>query len=146
MDEAAVKRGGELFRKGLYCAESVLLLISEEKGIYSEYIPKIATGFCSGVARTSGMCGAVSGAIMGISLMTGRNTPCDPIEENYQAVRKFLEQFGNEFGTINCMELIGCDLSTSKGRAEFDGKNLEEKCAGLVEAATRFALQVLENK
>ncbi|GBD95663.1 MAG TPA: C_GCAxxG_C_C family protein [Nitrospirae bacterium] len=68
----------ELFDSGYYCAENVLLAIAESQGIQSDLIPKIATGFCSGISRTCGMCGALSGAIMSLNLLYGRSSP----EEN----------------------------------------------------------------
>ena len=63
MSEQASQRSVELFRSGFFCAESVLQAIAESLDIRSDLIPRIATGFCSGVARTGGMCGAVSGAV-----------------------------------------------------------------------------------
>jgi C_GCAxxG_C_C family probable redox protein len=106
------RRSGELFESGLYCAESVLLAIAEGKGIKSDVIPGIATGFCSGMSRTCGLCGAVSGAIMGINLLHGRSAPDRSVDENYALVRKLIRMFEDTFGSSNCMQLTGCDLST----------------------------------
>ena len=77
MCEQAPQRSLELFRSGYFCAESVLQAIAENQDIQSDLIPKIATGFCSGISRTGGMCGAVSGGIMGIGLVAGRNSPAE---------------------------------------------------------------------
>ena len=90
MTENVSQKSRELFQSGYYCAESVLLAIAEEKGIESDFIPKIATGFCSGMARTGGMCGAVSGAMLALNLVTGRSTPGESIEENYLGIRDHL--------------------------------------------------------
>ena len=57
------KSAGDYFESGLFCAESVLLAISESMGQKSDLIPKIATGLCGGVSRTCGICGAVSGGV-----------------------------------------------------------------------------------
>jgi C_GCAxxG_C_C family probable redox protein len=81
------RRSGEFFDPGLYCAESVLLAIAEGKGMKSDVIPRIATGFCSGMSRTCGLCGAVSGAIMGINLFAGRSSPDRSVDQNYALVR-----------------------------------------------------------
>ena len=51
----------------------MLLSAAEHQGIESDLIPKIATGFCSGVAQTGGMCGAYSGAVMALSMVHGRD-------------------------------------------------------------------------
>jgi len=80
MSEQATQRSLDLFRAGFFCAESVLLAIAERRGIQSDLIPRIATGFCSGISRTGGLCGAVSGAIMGINLVAGRNSPSESVE------------------------------------------------------------------
>lgn len=144
MIDKAAKLSGELFNSGFYCAESVLLAIAKSKKINSKYIPKIATGFCSGLSRTSNMCGAVSGAIMGISLFTGRNSAEDSEELNYSAVQQLLETFEKKFKSLNCYKLTGCDLSTEKGHQDFEQKNIKLKCLQFVEEATRTALYLIE--
>ena len=50
MSNETSQRSRELFDSGFYCAESVLLAIAESQGIESDLIPRIATGFCSGIA------------------------------------------------------------------------------------------------
>ena len=144
--QKAAERSVALFVSGYYCAESVLLAISEEKGIHSRLIPKIATGFCSGTSRMCGPCGAVSGAILSINLLTGRTDPNSSVEENYTLARKFLNNFVDKFGSTNCRELIGCDLGTKEGLSHFKTHNLEEDCFAYTKEATRMALSILNNK
>lgn len=146
MIDRIAKRSRELFDSGYYCAESVLLAMAEGKGIQSDLIPKIATGFCSGIARTGDQCGAVSGAIMGLSLLTGRSSPGASVEENYAIVRKLKHMFENRFGSTNCRQLIGCDLSTEEGQEVFRANNLIEECKQYTEEATRIAMLLLENE
>jgi len=68
-----VNKSKELFDFGFGCAEAVLMAVAEYKNIQSELIPKIATGLCGGVSKTNGMCGAVSGGVLAISMIYGRN-------------------------------------------------------------------------
>jgi len=145
VSEISSERSRDLFLSGLYCAESVLLAIAEDKGIHSELIPMIATGFCSGQARGGGQCGALSGGIMGISLITGRRSPDESVEETYVAVRELIEGFCERFGSTNCMELINCDLSTDEGQAEFIRKNHLETCAQFCAGTTELALTILDS-
>jgi C_GCAxxG_C_C family probable redox protein len=98
------------------------------------------------LARTSGMCGAVTGAVMAINLLTGRRAPEESVAENYALVRRLLEGFENRFGSTNCRQLIGCDLSTQEGQAFFKANNMRERCMGFTEEATRMALTLLENE
>lgn len=142
----AAQRSGELFGSGSYCcAESVLLAIAEEAGIQSDPIPRIATGFCSGTARTCGTCGAVSGAILAINLVTGRDAPGESVESNYALVSKLLDTFEERFGSTNCRELTGCDLGTEEGQAAFTENNLLEQCRQFVQEAAGIASSLIED-
>jgi C_GCAxxG_C_C family probable redox protein len=120
--------------------------VAESKNIQSELIPKIASGFCGGIARTSGICGAVSGAVMAISIFCGRDLPDEPIDKAYVAVRKLIETFENKFGSTNCRELTGCDLSTEEGRKRYFATNMLERCRGYTEEATRMAMSIIKEK
>jgi len=122
----------------------VLLAVAEEKGIQSDLIPKIATGFCSGIARTSSQCGALSGAILGISLLTGRSSPEASVEENYELIQELMSKFENEFGSTNCGELTQVNLATEEGQADFQAKNQIEQCFNYVEVTTEITLSLLD--
>ena len=121
--------------------------MAESKKVQSDIIPKIATGFCGGISRTCGMCGAVSGAIMALNIFYGRNIANEPTDENYSAVRKFLGDFEKRFGSSNCKELTGCDLGTEEGHNTFiSSQKLIEQCKEYVEEATRMAMVIIEEK
>jgi len=143
MSEQASQRSLELFRSGFFCAESVLLAIAESQGIQSDLIPKIATGFCSGISRTGGMCGAVSGAMMGINLVAGRSSPSESTEFSYTLTQKLISRFERQYGSVNCRQLIGCDLATETGQQYFIENNLMERCLQYAEGATRMALSLI---
>jgi C_GCAxxG_C_C family probable redox protein len=146
MSELASQRSLDLFRSGLFCAESVLQAIAERLGIQSELIPRIATGFCSGISRTGGMCGAVSGGIMGIGLVAGRNSPNEPLEPAYTLAQKLISAFEEQYGSVNCRQLIGCDLATESGQRYFMENNLMEHCLQYAEGATRLAISLIDDR
>ncbi len=146
MIEQAVKRCRELFRSGFYCSESVLMAVAESRHIQSDLIPRIATGFCSGMARTGGQCGAVSGAIMATNLFTGRQSPKETVEGNYAVIRDLMNQFEERFGNTNCRTLLGCDLDTVEGQQIFRSNHLIERCFDYADGATRIALSLLEER
>jgi C_GCAxxG_C_C family probable redox protein len=133
-------RSEELFRQGLFCAESVLQAVAESQNIENDLIPRIATGFCSGIARTSGLCGAASGAILAINMLCGRNDESDSVEGTYNVVRDFVRRFEAEFGSTNCYELLGCHLDAPDGQAFFKENNLKEKCCVFTREAGRLAI------
>ena len=143
MNEQAPQRSLELFRSGFFCAESVLLAITESQGIQSDLIPRIATGFCSGISRTGGMCGAVSGAIMGINLVAGRNSPDESIELSYTLTQELISRFEEQYGSTNCRQLMGCDLATEAGQQYFKENDLMNSCLKYAEDATRMAVSLI---
>jgi len=106
----------------------------------------IATGFCSGIARTGGFCGALSGAIMGLGLLTGRSAPHESVDENYERVQKLLTEFEAKFGAITCEELTGCHLGTDEGQAKFRETNQHTKCLEYAEFATQMVILLSEIK
>ncbi len=125
------KRAEDLFESGFYCAESVLQALAEKQDIKSDIIPGIATGFCAGVARTCGMCGAVSGGIMGIGLLMGRIDPDEPIDQIYMVTQKFLDMFKEKYASINCKEITGFDFGKEEDRERFKEINGKLKCIEL---------------
>jgi C_GCAxxG_C_C family probable redox protein len=144
MSEQVSQRSRELFEAGFYCAESVLLAVAESKGIRSDLIPKIASGFCSGVARTGGMCGAVSGAIMAINLLVGRSSPAESVERSYSLTQQLISRFEEQHGSINCPQLIGCDLGTEAGQRTFQEKHLIESCKQYVGDAAGIVISLVD--
>ena len=143
MSEQASQRSLELFRSGFFCAESVLLAIAESQGIQSDLIPRIATGFCSGISRTGGMCGAVSGAIMGINLVAGRNSPAESLELSYTLTQKLIGRFEKQYGSVNCRQLIACDLASQAGQRYFMENQLMENCLQYAADATSMAVALI---
>jgi C_GCAxxG_C_C family probable redox protein len=114
--------------------------------IHSEIIPRIATGFCSGMARTGGMCGAVSGGIMAIGLSLGRDAPTDPIDPCYQAVRTFMDRFSARYQALTCLALTGVHLGTPEGQAAFQEKKQIYLCYDYVTEATRLVVEIVEHR
>lgn len=142
--DLVASRCEELFRQGLFCAESVLQAVAESQNIKNDLIPRIATGFCSGIARTSGLCGAVGGAILAINMLCGRNDTSDTVEDNYKVVRDFVRRFEAEFGSSNCFQLVGCHLDTPEGQVFFKENNMWEKCLVFTREAGRHAISSIQ--
>lgn len=138
--EAAAKR----FDEGLYCAESVLATVAEALGIESSLIPGVATGFCSGMARTCGPCGALTGGILGLNLAFGRSSAAKSVENNYAAVQTLVDQFREIFGSTNCGELLGCDLGTEEGQRIFGAEALITRCREFTGKAAELTIRIIE--
>ncbi|MGE5256442.1 MAG: C-GCAxxG-C-C family protein [Hyphomicrobiales bacterium] len=145
--DSITERCSELFSSGMYCAESVLQAVAEAHGQLDPLIPKIATGFCGGISRTSGMCGALAGGIMALGLLTGRSSPQESKDQCYALSHRLVCLFRKKFGSTQCTDLLGCDISTAYRTQRFRARDLATKicapvtrqAAGLVEEI--FALR-----
>lgn len=143
MNEETVLRSKQLFESGYGCAESVLLAVCESLNIESVLIPRIASGFCGGVANTNGMCGAVVGGILALNIVFGRDNANESKEINYQKVQQFQQMFSKKFGSTTCPELTDCDLSTEAGHQKFKQLTMSQKCTDFTGEATRMVLELI---
>ncbi|MCP5085444.1 MAG: C_GCAxxG_C_C family protein [Rhodobacteraceae bacterium] len=134
-----------LAKSGLFCAETVLSAIAREHDIQSPLIPGIATGLCSGMARTCGTCGALTGGILALNLIHGRSSPDESVETNYALVKQLIERFAEQNKTTNCAELLGCDLATEEGQQKFETQNLFEQCKAYTKQSISIVRDLLEH-
>lgn len=144
MIEPAAQRVRELFESGYYCSEAVLLTLAEGQDLHSDLIPRIATGFAAGVARTGRMCGALSGAIAGLGLALGRDHPDESPDRVYTAVQALLTGFEQKYGSIDCRTLIDLDLLTLEGRDAFKTQGKIAVCSDYAETVVRLAMALIE--
>jgi len=142
---SSYQKGKDAFESGLCCAESVLKVIAEEEGIKSDLLPGIATGFCSGMSKTCNTCGAVTGGILALNLVYGRKSIDDLKENNYRAVQELISIFKKEFGSVNCQELLGCNLGTEEGQQIFDEKELNLKCIEFVGKSAEIVRSIIDS-
>jgi C_GCAxxG_C_C family probable redox protein len=110
-----------MFEKGYMCSQAVFAAFSDMLGLDKELALKIGNGFGGGIARKQEICGAVSGAIMLIGLKYGKIHVDDNVshEKTYAMVEDFCSKFTERNKSINCYEILGCDMSTAKERGLF---------------------------
>ncbi len=134
-------------REGYNCAQAVLLTLYDHMYLNAknDAIPKIATGFGGGIGRCGSVCGALTGAIMAISLKYGANEINAEKKANaYAKTRALYRQFEKQHGSVMCSELVKLDLSTSQGMAKAKQADVfETVCAKLIKSviADFFALE-----
>ena len=138
------KAAEEAFDSGLYCAESVVVSLAKAQGMEMDMLPRMATAFCSGMARTGGTCGALTGAMMGVSLALGRSQAGESTEAAYAATQRLIREFEHEFGARDCGDLLGCDLGTPEGQATFSRERLGRRCREYTRKACAIAAQIVE--
>ena len=117
------------------CSAAVFSAFSDDLGLDPDTAKKIACGFGAGMSKTGNICGAVSGAIMVIGLKYGKTQADDDAatEKTRALVRQFIHEFTEKNGSINCMELLGYNLSIPEEFAQArDNRLFVTKCTALV--------------
>jgi len=143
MDNA--NRAVSLFRQGCNCSQAVLATYSEQLGLPQQSALKVAAGFGGGM-RMAETCGAVTGALMVLGLKFAPHDTKDKgaIKNTYGIVREFGDKFKARNGSVNCKELLGCDVTTDEGLATAKEKGLfASRCAELVQDAAEILQNIL---
>jgi C_GCAxxG_C_C family probable redox protein len=131
------------FKQGFSCSQAILSTFGEQFGLNRETALKLAAGFGGGMGRMARTCGAVTGAFMILGLKYGATSSEDKQakELTYEKVREFAARFKERNGTLECRELLGCDISTLEGLQTFKEKGLlSTHCPKFV----RDAAEILE--
>ncbi len=139
----------QFIEQGYLCSEAVLLTLSQYLNIQSELIPKIATGFGAGIGRHGEVCGALSGAVMGLGLRFGRTiiSKTPPDTPPYAFSTNIVNLFVARFGHIRCRDLIGLNLHSEKDRKIYRDQQLWEiRCRDIVRTTTGLAYDLLQVK
>jgi C_GCAxxG_C_C family probable redox protein len=147
MDSSKAQIASERFAEGYNCAQAVMFAFSEDCGLSPDLALKAACGFGGGMGRKQEVCGAVTGAILVLSLRQGRGIQEGPAvtQDTYKSVREFMDAFAARNGSCICLDLLsGCDLMTEQGRLRFEEKGLSRKvCAGCVRSAAEILKAML---
>jgi C_GCAxxG_C_C family probable redox protein len=151
MDNDKFKQTGEkavaYFNEGFNCAESTLLALSDFLEIDCKYIPKIAGGFGGGLGKHGEICGALSGPVMALGIVFGREGAKDREgkEKMYYITESFIQKFEKEFGNIRCRDLTGCNMLTPEGQKKMKEENVHDKiCSKLVAFGAEEASKLMK--
>ncbi len=89
-----------LHASGCNCCQAVIMSACEAYGLTEKQAYRLGAFFGAGM-RSGEVCGAVSGALMGLGLKYGdeNNRQCGVSKE-------FLKAFQEEFGSILCREIL----------------------------------------
>jgi C_GCAxxG_C_C family probable redox protein len=134
------------FDNGFNCSQSVLAAFCNEFGLHDESAFRIACGFGGGMGRMAKTCGAVTGAFMVIGLKYGQTQGDDKAakEKTYALVKEFTGLFAKEHGSIECHELLACDINTPEGFKVANEKNLFKTiCPKCVESAVKILEKIV---
>jgi len=144
-----VRLARENFDGKLNCAEATSKAVADYFNVGRCGFPRAATAFGGGVARTGGTCGTVSGTLMGLGLLFGRDGGGDHrlLDRVYAMVHEFTDRFSERFGSMLCRELLSCDIGTTKGRLQAKKAGLfKRRCPDLVAGAMEILADIIEKE
>jgi C_GCAxxG_C_C family probable redox protein len=125
------------------CCESILLSLRDYFGKEAELIPKIGTGIGAGVSLNGLLCGAVSSVAIAVGIKYGRNSPEESPQLLWNTVDKYVVEFKERFGFVNCRELTGLDIKTKEGLTEYYAKVHDYSCADRIRFAVEKGTEIL---
>jgi C_GCAxxG_C_C family probable redox protein len=143
------KRIREDFIQGYDCSQVVLRHFAGRLGISEDEANRIAAGFGGGMLMGN-VCGAYTGALMAIGLKYGHSNPDGLLEQkNVMAAKnmELKEKFTQKYGTVECKELIGFDVSTPEGlQGALDSGKLVDYCPVLAESVIQMTEEILQDE
>lgn len=137
----------ELFLMGYNCAQATFGAFAEDYGLDLGVAMTLSAGLGGGIGRLRETCGAVTGATLAVSLAMGSfdlNNP-NAKTEVYKEIRKVVEIFESETGSIICADMLGVarrgdDATAAPRTSEYYKKR---PCAELVYLAASAAEKII---
>jgi C_GCAxxG_C_C family probable redox protein len=137
----------ERFSSGYNCAQAVAMAFTMETGLDENLLCTLSTAFGGGGGRRQFCCGAVSGALLVISLLKGRGLDDDKArtEESYALAREFFARFEEANGSSECRVLLdNANLQTAEGQERFKSENMKDWCIRYVQSAVSIVEELLD--
>ena len=144
MDNDRVEQAVALFTGGMACSQAILATYGPLFGFDRDEAIRIARGFGGGMGRLSETCGAVTGAFMAISLKFD-GTDKQTKEDNYALMQEFARRFKSKHHSLNCTQLLDCDLGKPEDQAKFrELGRMQSHCICYVREAAQHLEELLE--
>ena len=136
----------ENFENHYNCAQSVFAPFAKRFGMDEDLALKLATPFGGGMGHNSQVCGAVSGGLLVIGLVSGIDVyDAEKKEACYALAREFQNRFVELHGDLTCPGLLGLDINDPEQLAEVREENLfHTLCPVFVADAARIVGELLE--
>ena len=145
--EDTVELAATKAEEGWLCSESVLQALAEALNVSSELIPRIATGFAAGIGRSGELCGAVSGAILGLGLRFGRDSLEEAVGDRkpHWFATEMVKEMKERHGSATCAGILGLDLQDPEDmKRYYELDHWETTCRDLIREATSLAYDILQ--
>jgi C_GCAxxG_C_C family probable redox protein len=136
-DPAEIRKiAEEYYRSGqFYCSEAIVKAINDGFSLgYPDSVVRLASGFPIGIGGSGCSCGAVTGGVMALGMVFGRDRPGDPrIDRCLGVCRELHMHFVRRHGCLCCRTLThGMQLKSPEHMQQciaFTGEVAEEVAA-----------------
>jgi len=125
------------------CCESILLALKDRLGVGSDVIPRIGTGIGAGVSLNGLLCGSVSSVAIAIGMKYGRTSSEQNPKPVWDMVDKYVAEFKDRFGALDCRQLTGLNLKTEEGLKGYYAKVHDYACVERMKFAVEKTLEIL---
>ena len=129
-------RAKYLFNSGFSCSESILkALLEQYREKESQEMVRFASGLCGGIGGSrEEACGAITGAVLAIGALFGRNEAGIDNERAKWLSAELLQEFNRQFGTCRCIDLV----------AGLEKQVQLEKCADMTGKTAEIAMNLID--
>ena len=144
------QRVTQVMEKSHNCAQSAFYALSEQFGLGGDDVLKALTPL-PGIAERGETCGAITGALMAMGMIYGRDRLDD--WEKYRSslvpTNTFCKKFESEMGTTSCCQIQEQAFGTSFNLMDpeqlraFQRAGATSKCTNVVQKACRLAAEII---
>lgn len=144
------QRAEQTMEKSHNCAQSTFFALSAQFGLGGDDILKALTPL-PGIAERGETCGAITGALMAMGLIYGRDKLDD--WEKYRSslvpTNKFCQRFQEDLGTTQCCQILekafgkSFNLMDPNDLKEFQRAGATTTCTKVVQKAVRIAADII---
>ncbi len=144
------QRVDQYIRRCGNCAQSSFMALSEQFGLENKEILKALTPL-PGIAETGSTCGVITGSLMVMGLLYGRNNLDDwqKYRDSLVPTGKFVETFKKEMGSTYCSDIVEkefgkrLDLRNPDDHAEFVAGDPGTKCGNVAKKGVNIAASII---
>lgn len=129
----------ELSRQGFFCSQILLMLRLEAEGKENPDLIRAMGGLAGGMGFCGKTCGALTGGACLIAYYASKGSPEEMADDRLnemisELVKWFEEEFGGQYGGIDCAVILDGDMA-----------NRRTRCPAIVEGVYNKTMEILSD-
>jgi len=141
------ERANAFHHKGFNCCQSVVAAFSDLTGLSEQESFNMSSGFGGG-AGTGELCGAITGAVMTLGLLTPVDME-DPIGSKKKTValgKEFQKRFSERFNALRCHDLLKNKFEPDDTTPAAKAMGLTNHCDIMIVTAVEIVEEILKER